>query len=811
MKRVVIISVLILMFVVPARAQLGFTEYHNRTDFLMSSPGSLKFGLYGYDNPAMPATMHQGDLLFQWNDYDGFDLNHWGIFAGGPNLGFGAVTIGNDDFRSTDYRLSTAFGDENASFGLGYGWYGGDGEGRGFDSNISMGTLTRPNRYMSIGLFGTRSLERADYEGVADLGIRPFGTENVTVFGDYAVNSEDGFSDATWSAGASVEALPGVRITSRYIHDVGVTGGLQISFGRGGASVQSHMDTDLEHSFNSYSVRLGAYDRNIADTYFRDDQKYVDVNLRGSMSYQSRRFFDDYRTQIETLEGIEEAREDDSVSGIVVNATAMALSQGMVWEVRDELKKFRAEGKNVILYLERGGMNALHLISEADKVVMDPEGSLNLPGYVMGSTYLADLMESVGVGVDEFREMEYKSAFETISRTGMSDADREQRQQLIDGFYDLARDGIVNERRLNEADYDSLINFGASLLPDELVEAGLVDTLVRHTDINDVIESLEGESKRRTSPGDLVTYQLPGDDRWGADPKIGVLYAIGPTMTEVGIRGRQLASEFKKMRKDDDIKAIVMRADSPGGDALASDLVAEQMRKAAEEKPVIVSMGNVAASGGYWISMYADTIMALPNTVTGSIGVIGGWLYDDGVSDHLNLHTDHVQRGESADLMFGPSLPLVGLSLPDRSLTEEERAQFVDRLNTLYDRFIDKVADGREMEYDEVKEVAAGRVWTGEDAIDIGLVDELGTLYAAIHMAREQAGIPEDEKFEIVEGPEPPLFQIPSLLSLMGIEEPGDKDPMVKYLEMMIDHKGDPLVMMPFEYYHMYYRMLKMD
>ena len=791
-------------------AQLGFTEYHDRTNFLMSSPGSMKFGLYGYDNPAVLSTMHQPDVLFQWSDDGGFsEFNNWGIFASGSNIGFGSVTNNFDDMRITDYRISAAMGDESGSIGIGYGWYGGDTGDQLFDSNITLGTLSRPNRYISIGLFGTRSLERADYEGVVDIGLRPFGTERLALFGDYAVNSEHGFSEAVWSAGYTIEALPGIRVAGRYIEGGGFTAGIQVNFSRGGVSFQNHRDADSNHNFNTYGVRLGAYDRNVSDTYFRDKDTYMNVNLRGSLSYQTRRFFDDSRTLFETLQAIEEARKDPTIGGVVVNATAMQLGQGMVWEVKDELKKLQAEDKKVILYLERGGMNTLHLISAADKVVMDPEGSLNLPGYVMGSTYLADLFSSVGIGVDEFREMEYKSAFEALSRTGMSDADREQRQALIDDFYDLTRDGITETRDITEADYDSLINFGASLLPAELVEAGVVDTLVRYNEINEVVKQLEGESRRRISSENLTAFQKPSDDRWGKDPKIGLLYAIGPTTTESGIRGRKLASEFEKMRRDDDIKAIVLRADSPGGDALASDLVAAEMKKAAEEKPVIVSMGGVAASGGYWISMYADTIMALPNTITGSIGVIGGWLYDDGFSDNLNLHTDHVKRGESADLMFGPTLPLVGLSLPNRSLTDEERAQFVDRLNTLYDRFIEKVAEGRNMEFDDVKDVAAGRVWTGTDAQERGLVDEIGTMYAAIHMAREQAGIDEDERFEIVEGPEPPMFAFPGLLSLAGIEEQQESDPMMEYLELILDRSGDPMVMMPFEYYHFYYRLMQ--
>lgn len=807
MKKTILLMVVMVFSAMSAAAQIGFETYHDRTRFLMSSPGSMKFGLYGFDNPAMLNTMHQPDMMFQWSDDGGFTaFNQWGFFAGVPHAGFGVFTQNTGDLRLSDYRISVAFGDETGSIGVGYGWYGGDFD---LDRNVTLGSLTRPNRYLSIGLFGTRSLERADYEGVLDIGIRPFGHERLAFFGDYAVNSVQGFGDAIWSAGAAVEAFPGIRIATRYIHDTGITAGFQFNLRRAGVSFQTHTNADRKHVFNSYVVRAGAYDRNITDTYFTEKENYVDLSLRESRSYQIRRFFDDSVTLHETLETIEEARKDPTIGGILINATAMSLSQGMVWEIKEELQKLRDEGKKVILYLERGGMNSLHLISAADKVVMDPEGSLMLPGYVMGSTYLADLFARAGIGVDEFREMEYKSAFESLSRTEMSEADREQRQVLIDGFYDLTRKSILDSRGLSETHYDSLIDFGAPLLPGELVEAGLVDTLARFSDINGVLEEFTGYKPNRISPDNLIARQLPADHYWGAKPGIGVLYAIGPTLTDIGIRGRTLASEIRKMRDDGNIKAIVMRVDSPGGDALASDLVAEEIKKTTEDKPVIVSMGNVAASGGYWISMYADTIMALPNTVTGSIGVIGGWLYDDGFSENLYLHTDHVQRGESADLMFGPTLPLIGLTLPGRSLSEEERERFVDRLNTLYDRFIEKVAEGRGKEFDEIKEIAAGRVWIGSDARERGLVDEIGSLNAAIHMARAAAGMGDDEEFEIVEGPEPPLFLFPRILSSFGIEEPKLKDPMVEFLEMMIEYKGEPMVVMPFEYYHLFYRMMK--
>ncbi len=509
-------------------------------------------------------------------------------------------------------------------------------------------------------------------------------------------------------------------------------------------------------------------------------------------------------TYLPILQYIHDAAKDPAVSGITINVTDMALDQAKTWEVRKALDDFRENDKKVIMYVESGGMNTLHLISVADYVIMDPLGQLVIPGYVTGSTYLAELLESVGIGVDEFREMDYKSAFEMLSRTEMSDADREQRREIIDGFYNLVKDDVTRSRGLDGEDFDALIDRGISLSPRDLVDAGLVDTLARPDDIHEIIEKLEGETKKRVHPGLLYTYQKPGDDRWGPAAKIAVLYAEGPTMNTTGIRARKLSQEIKKMREDQSVEAVVLRSDSPGGAALASDLVAEELRKTAEKKPVIVSMGSVAASGGYWISMYADSIVAAPNTITGSIGVAGGWFWDDGMSEHLRLNTDYVSRGESADLSFGPTLPLLGISLPNRALKDEERAGLINWMNELYDDFVEKVAMGRNMEKEEVQEVASGRIWSGSDAVNLGLVDELGSLYTAIEVAREKAGLDETDKIEIVEGPERELF---SLSMFLGGLFQGDapkttqKDPVVTYLETMIEHNATPLVIVPFEYF----------
>ncbi len=791
--------------------EIGFERYHERNEFLMASPGAIRFGLYGYDNPAMLQHIHDPDFALHWtsDDFVG-ESSRFGAFLGTPGSSFSFVR--NDLFGQEyrDYRVALGGGTDAASAGFAINWYRGDTNMLDLSTNVTFGTLFRPASRLSVGLTGTTTFDTEYSEAVADVAIRPLGTPLLTVFGDFAIDQDfRSISDGRWSAGAAFELMPGLRFTGRYIDDLGITAGIQFSLGRTGVSYQSHMDTDGNHRYNSYSIRAGALDRNIFDSYFRKNRNYVDIDARGSLPYQTFRFFDERKTYLKTLDQIHEAAKDPSVSGVVINTKRLSLDHAKSWEMRKALQDLRDSGKKVVVYIERGGMNTLHLASVADHVVMDPMGGLTIPGFVMGTTYIADLLESVGIGVDEFREMDYKSAFEALSRTEMSEADREQRERILDGMYDLVRTDVTSGRDITDEDFDALIDGGIALSPRDLLDAGIVDVLARDTDIDDIINELEGRRQDRIKPGQLYAYNKPRDDQWGPTNKIAVLYAEGPTMNETGIRARKLSEAIRDARRDRSVKAVVLRADSPGGDALASDLVAEEIRKTSEEKPVIVSMGAVAASGGYWISMYADTIVAAPNTITGSIGVIGGWLWDDGMSDHLRLHTDHVQRGKSADLGFGPTLPLVGLSLPNRPLADDEREALVGRMTGLYDQFIQKVADGRNAEFDEIKDVSAGRVWTGADAMERKLVDEMGSLYTAIEIAMEKAGLTADDKIEFVEGPDALPFSLGLLFrGVFGSEAPEveRKDPAREYLELMIENNATPLVIMPFEYFSwMYY------
>jgi protease-4 len=224
------------------------------------------------------------------------------------------------------------------------------------------------------------------------------------------------------------------------------------------------------------------------------------------------------------------------------------------------------------------------------------------------------------------------------------------------------------------------------------------------------------------------------------------------------------------------------------------------LRKAKKNKPVIVSQGAVAASGGYWLSMYADTIVAAPNTITGSIGVIGGWLYNKELKEKLGMTTDLVKAGAHADLGFGFTLPLLGVGLPDRNLNENERAKAELAIKAFYKEFVGKVATGRRTTKDKIESIAEGRVWSGTDGKTVGLVDQLGGLEVAIQIAKHKAGIAPGDEVEIVEMPKPGWIDLSSFIPrLVGIEAGIQDDPLIQQLKFRLQHNGLPLPMMPLD------------
>ncbi len=797
MKKIMMVFVS-LSIVTLLSGQKPFPTYYERVRFQSAGQAASGVGLYGYDNPAVLVYLRSFELAY-WHDSDpDDDTGQWGLSAALPGLGFNLFKEHAGTSSITDYNAGLAWRLPGSGFGIGYEWHSGDTGVFDRQPLVKLGLVLRPARFVSLSALGCLATSGGGREGVIEIALRPLGTDRLTFYADGIRNNFDQPADPSWSAGVLLEPLAGLRLNGRYFEDKTYAVGLYWSLGRLGAHTQLHFNEHSEHYMSSIGVRLGGFDRTFLRDMLGRRSQYLGLDLKGEVKYRRSAFFDKSRTFLDLLTLVERARRDPKVAGMTLNLSGMAVNPEMAWELRSALVDFKASGKRVVIYADNLGMTEYHLASVADRIVLDPCGIVMLPGVMWGRYYIRHTLDKMGIGVEEWRFFKYKSAAETVARDAMSEADREQWQAIIDDWYELVKNDVCSSRGITPADFDSLIDHRVAFMPDEAVAAGLADTVGRAEAVEQAVTRLEGRKKAIAGPSMLVDRSLPWDYAWGDRPVIAVVYALGECAMDQGIKARQLAKDLEAVSRDRRIKAVVFRVDSPGGDGLASDVVAEALKQCAKTKPVIVTQGLVAGSGGYWISMYGDTILAAPHTLSGSIGVIGFWFYNQGLNDKVGVTTDKVQRGEHADLGYGFSYPLMGM-LPDRNLTDDERLEMERLIRSFYREFVAKVAAGRNLKPDSVDAIGQGRVWSGTDGRDVGLIDELGGLQDAIAIARARAGIPVDAEMDIVELPKPPM--LPSDLfkpKLVGVDESARQ--ILARFQFLCRLNGRALAVMPLDY-----------
>jgi protease-4 len=791
-------TILIVLFSLQLAFSQTLSSYYTKYDFLAAPPSAYQDGLVGFVNPATLGMMQSPDMRFYWST-DGPEassFNNWGLYSGGQILGFGMQQQHIGSNRVTDYSIALSGGSDVFSIGFGYDWSKGDRDFFARQKSLyKTSVIIRPSARLSFGATAFFSSKTSQQEALAEVAIRPFSSPRLTLFGDALLSSKR-LDDDYWSAGAAVQVVPGINLVGRYFGNEAFTAGLVFDFGAGSIGGQSHFSNDGKVGYNSYMLRSGGFKNNIFQRAAKD-LAYVPMSFKGLVDHQKFVLFDDSTHRLyDILRDIRAAADDSRINLIVINQTNMLIRPEHAWEIREALKAAQQKDKKVLIYFENVGMTGYHLASVADMVVMEPQGILTMPGLVMGKTYLKGSLEKLGIGFDEWRFFTHKTAFEQYSQNSLSDADQEQYNAYLDVWYDLLRRDISKSRDLSHEEFDALINDHFLMNAKTALDKKLVDKLERWSNIEKVIKEMNDDKKLlKIQRADLWDNAVM-HETWGPRSKIALVYGLGATSMETGIRARYLERMFKKLKKDKSVKAVVFRVDSPGGAIMPGDVVADALKACAEDKPVIVSQGQVAGSGGYWISMYGDKIYAGPNTITGSIGVIGGWLWDKGFSEKLGITADFVQRGEHADLLHGASLPLLGLALPHRNLTTEERAQIEEWIRGSYDEFITKVAQGRDMTKEEVDKIAQGRFYAGQDGKENGLVDEIGGLMMALDFAKKDAGILPDEKIEIIELPKNRgLFEL-APLSVSALDK-FEQDPVVHYIKMVAEQPWQPLHMLP--------------
>jgi protease-4 len=467
------------------------------------------------------------------------------------------------------------------------------------------------------------------------------------------------------------------------------------------------------------------------------------------------------RQTLEIFRVIERAGNDKQISGIILNISSFQEGPETLWELRNALEKFKSKGKKICAFVSAADLDMYCLATIADKIVMDDQGSLTMMGYVWGRGYIQHSLEKLGIGARELRYLEYKSAAETYTRDSLSEADRRQYGEVLDDIMNLTRDTVTSARSWTNDEFNAIINNEFLFSAKGALERGLVDYTGKKESVLNALKEAIGVKEIEkivvfgdqdsSLSGSKASYRPGRPSRFSQPSVIAVIYASGVTDMERGIAAKEMARTIEDVSRKRRVKALVIRIDSPGGSAAAADYVAEAIKNAKMRIPVVVSMGGVAASGGYWVSMNASHIVASPITLTGSIGVIGSWFYDKGLNNKLGFTVDTMQRGDHADL-------LTGMVLPYRDLTPAEEARFQKYILDLYGDFTAKVAAGRDMDIRQVETVAKGRVYSGLGALSVGLIDSIGGLDDAVRIARQLAEIPDDRQILYHEYPKPKFF-----------------------------------------------------
>jgi protease-4 len=440
---------------------------------------------------------------------------------------------------------------------------------------------------------------------------------------------------------------------------------------------------------------------------------------------------------LRAVEAIKQAASDKNIIGILI---AGEIDAGIVQlnEIRQAINTFKESKKPVIAWVENSSQHDYYLASVADKIYAHPAGEVEFKGLAGYSPYIGETLKTLGVGVQVTKVGKYKSAVEPFLTNKMSEADREQTELLLGGAWKKIVADVGESRKLSSTSLNRIVNSGGIFTNSTAKNLKLVDELCQRDELVVKICSLgvaadnEGQSFRQIS---LTKYANKVNLSLG-DGKIAVVYAEGEIVDGWGdnhtVGGDRLARDLRDLRGDKTIKAVVLRINSPGGSAFASDLVAREVGLLKEKGiPVVVSMGNVAASGGYYIAARGNRIIANPTTITGSIGVFGLHFNYQELAKKINLGVDGVKTSRYSDLFSS-----------HRAATADEIAIVQKMVDQVYDDFLQVVSEGRKIDYAQVHEIAQGRVWLGVNAKEIGLVDKMGGLSEAINLARELAKKP---------------------------------------------------------------------
>ena len=458
-------------------------------------------------------------------------------------------------------------------------------------------------------------------------------------------------------------------------------------------------------------------------------------------------------TLLQLRNAFKKAAKDDRIRAIVLRCGGLSVGWGKAQEIRWAIEEFKESGKPVVAFLQVGSSLDYLVASAADQVFLTPEGVLDVKGLRAEVSFYKNTLRKLGVAAELHQIGKYKAAAEPWVRSSMSDAFREVLNSVLDEVYGQFLEAVGSSRGKSVEELRSILDSGP-FPPQQALEAGLVDDLYYEDEFFDALkkqlglEDLHRLKLSRYRNVSMASLGLSGEHQ------IAVVYAVGSILrgkneTEPFFGANILGSDsfshtLRQVKDNDDIKAVVVRINSPGGDAIASDQMWREMNRLSEEKPLVVSFSDAAASGGYYIAMANAPIVAYPGTMTGSIGIFYGKLNLRGLYDKIGISKEILTRGRFA-----------AIDSDYRGYSTEERDKLRQELEVFYRNFVQKVADAREREWDDIHQIAQGRVWMGSQAEANGLVDELGGFDRAIEMAKEAAGLEPTDKVTLVTYPPP--------------------------------------------------------
>lgn len=445
------------------------------------------------------------------------------------------------------------------------------------------------------------------------------------------------------------------------------------------------------------------------------------------------------------IDAIDVAEKDNNIVGIYLNTDGMSANPATVEAIHNRLDQFKQSGKWIVSYNDQYSLGQYYIASVADSIYVNTIGTVSLDGMSSLNPYFKGLLDKLGVNMQIFRVGSFKSAVEPYMLEQMSDANREQISCYLNSIWDTMAKDIARHRNVEVSAIDSLANLGVSFMnPEELATTGLVTGMIYKEDVESIICGLTGQEKFHGITVKSLAKNFDSTFPKSGKSEVAVLYACGEivsdnssTSGEASIYWPTIIKEIKALEKDDDVKAVVLRVNSPGGSAFAAEQIWKALSDLREKKPLVVSMSDYAASGGYYISAPANYIFAEPNTITGSIGVFGMIPdFSNLVSGKLGVNFHEVKTHQ-----FGQLNTM-------RSATPAEAAKIQKGVEQTYDLFLTRCADGRGLSKDSVNVLGGGRVWTGSYALANGLVDELGSLDDAVKYAAQLANIEEGNYFK---------------------------------------------------------------